>query len=120
MATPVNRLCETEEATIANGASLSGGVNLRGRVLCGVYMPAAWTAAGLSFQGSADGVTYYDIHAALGEVTATTAASVYASVDPTPFLGVNFLKVRSGTSAAAVNQLAERVLTLMTGSPDIR
>lgn len=119
MANPVNRMCETEAATIANGASLAAAVNLRGRVLCGVYMPAGWTAAGLSFQGSPDGATYYDIHDASGEVTSPASVSIYASVDPLPFYGVNFIRVRSGTSAAAVNQGAERVLTLMLGRPDV-
>lgn len=116
-ANPVRRLCETETATIANGASVSGAVNLAGRVFCGLYMPAAWTAAGLSFQGSYDGATYYDVRTETAEVTGAAAASQYIGFDPTWFLGVNFLIVRSGTSGTPVNQGAERALILMLGQP---
>ena len=35
-------------------------------------------------------------------------------LDPAQFQGVNFLKVRSGTAAAAVNQAAARTIKLVT------
>lgn len=118
MVSPVQTLCYAQDATIASGASLSGAVNLSGHVLVGVYMPASWTAAGLTFQGSNDGVTWANIYASDGaEVSATAAAGQYISLDSNTFLGVKYLKVRSGTSAAAVNQGAARTLVLMVGTP---
>ena len=62
MVLPVNRLCEAEPILIAGGTSLSSGLNLGGRVLTGVFMPASWTAANLTFQASYDGVTFYDMY----------------------------------------------------------
>lgn len=115
---PVQALCDPEDVVIANGASLSGGLNLNGRVLCGIYMPAPWTAAGLTF-AACDTLagTYVPIQTATAEYAATAAASQFIALDPVVFYGVKFVKVRSGTLAAAVNQGAARTLTLMCGVP---
>ena len=44
-------------ALIAAGTALSGPVPLGALTLVGISMPAAWTAAPLTFQVSPDGVT---------------------------------------------------------------
>jgi hypothetical protein len=119
MVNPVNRLTEPEVCTITSGQSLSAAVNLGGRILCGIYMPASWTAAGLTFQGSPDGTTYYNVQSDTAEITVTAAASVFLGLDPVRFFGINFLKVRSGTGGTPVNQGADRALTLMLGKPDV-
>lgn len=49
-------------AIIANGASLSAAVDIFSTSLHMIVMPDAWTAADLSFQGSADGTTYLDVY----------------------------------------------------------
>ena len=105
-------------ATIANGESLSIGLDLgAGRVLCAIDMPADWDTAGLTFQASAvlDGV-YDDLYDQYGtEKTVTAAADRYISLDdPAFWLGVRYLKVRSGTAASAVNQNAARTIYLVT------
>lgn len=99
--------------TIANGASLSGSIYIGGTVPVAVVMPAAWTAAGLSFQGSADGINFYDLQTSSAELTATAAASQMVAIDPANFKGCVSIKVRSGASGSAVNQLADRMLTLV-------
>ena len=45
----------TQTATIGTGASLSQQIDLGAMTLVGIVMPASWTAAGLTFQVSADG-----------------------------------------------------------------
>jgi len=105
--------------TIANGASLSGAIALGDKVLCAILMPAAWTAAALSFQASDDnGTTFGDMFDDGGvEISIPTAGAVAGqriSVDPSMFAGVDVLKVRSGLTAAAVNQGAARVVTLIS------
>lgn len=120
MGNPVLALTEFESVTIANGASITAEINTGGRILCGVYMPAAWTAAGLSFQASPDlGVTWYDVHFDGAELTETAAASIFVSLDWLPFCGVTRLKVRSGTSGTPVNQGALRTLLLALGRPAV-
>lgn len=115
--TPSQRLCDTLDVVIANGASLSPAYNLGGHVLTGVYMSAGWTAASLTFQASHDGATYYNVYTSAGETSIATAAGVYVAMTGDDFFGVNFIKVRSGTAGTPVAQAAERTLTLMCGVP---
>lgn len=101
----------TITATIANGESLSAAFFVGEKVLCGVQMPAAWTAADLTFQVSDDlGATWVDLHDDQGnEVTITgPAAGERRSLDPPTFATAMLFKVRSGASAAPVNQAAAR------------
>lgn len=101
--------------TIANGASLSGTITLTGEVV-GILMPAAWTAASLTFRGSTDGTNFFDLYDDLGqEVTMPTAASRFLGVaNNGPFRGLRSLQVRSGTAATPVNQGAARTITIVT------
>jgi hypothetical protein len=76
-------------------------------------MPAAWTAASLTFQGSADGTTYGDLYDAGTEMSTAAGASRVIHLDWTKFVGLRFLKIRSGTTGVPVNQGGDRVLTLV-------
>lgn len=101
--------------TIANGASVSAFVDLEAQTLVGIHMPAAWTAAGLTFQVSEDGVTYDDLYDAAGsEKTVSVAASRYIYTIPSDWVGIRFIKVRSGTAGTPVNQGAARTIQLVT------
>ena len=100
-------------ATIANGASLSGAIKFGNRRLARIDMPAAWTAADLTFQGSVDGTTFSDLYDADGnEYTIQADASRCIIVALNDFIGLPYIKIRSGTSAAAVNQSGTRTITL--------
>lgn len=108
---PIDRTHKT--VTIANGASLSDAEDVRGLLLVGITMPAAWTAADLSFQASADGTTYNDAYDADGnELVVQAAASRYIAIGDMAFQGVAYIKVRSGTTGAAQAQGAARLVTL--------
>lgn len=97
--------------TIANGASLSDVLDLRGRWFVGIEMPSVWTAANITFQGSTDGVTFVDLYTPTGsERSVTAAASRYIVLSPQDYGGLNYVKLRSGTSATPVNQAAERTI----------
>lgn len=100
-------------AAIPAGQALSAPVGLGAKTLVGISMPAGWDAAGLSFQVSTDGSTWQDLHTASAELTVTAAASIYIALDPTIWRGINYVVVRSGTSAAPVNQTAARTVTLV-------
>lgn len=114
----MGRSQSTASATILTGASLSGAVCLGDKVLSGIQMPAAWTAASLTFEVSYDaGVTWKDLYDDGGnEVTLspTSPAGKYLAVDPSTFAGILFIKVRSGTTGSPVTQLADRAFTLIT------
>jgi hypothetical protein len=118
MPTPIKQQNEVanQDVTIASGASLSGAARLpNGHCLVGIVMPAAWTAANLTFQASEDGAAYANLYDKNGtEITVTAAASRYIELSPSDWCAVPFLKVRSGTAASAVNQAAARTITLVT------
>jgi hypothetical protein len=100
--------------TIPNGAALSNAAKLNGATLLGIEMPAAWTAAGLTFQHSIDGTNFFDLYDAAGAgIAMTVVASHYVAPSFLAWQGVIYLKVRSGTSGTPVNQGAERILKLV-------
>jgi hypothetical protein len=96
-------------ATIASGQSLSGIVDLQDSRATGIILPAAWTTAAITYQVSADNITYINLYDAAGaEISTAAAASRAVNLDPAAFLGWRYLKLRSGTAALAVNQAASR------------
>lgn len=103
-------------AHIANGATVSseagvtnGGLNIGGNGLTRVLMPAAFTGATLTFQVSPDDGTYLPLYNADGTAySVAVAASRAVVLDPSVFIGVNYIKI--------VSNLAEggaRVVTLV-------
>jgi len=102
----------TNTATIAAGAALSQAMYLGHGVLVGIQMPAAWDAANLSFQASADGITYQDVYDFQGaEVVVQAAAARFVTIDE--FQGAPWIKVRSGTTGSHVNQTLDSALILI-------
>lgn len=120
----------TATATIADGASLSGAVDLQSAT--GVYQtqydptvmalvtPSGWDTNDLTFQVSADGTTYVDLYRVGTDGTqaeykiAGAVASRCYTLNPADFAGLRYLKVRSGTSGAAVNQSGAVSLKIVT------
>ena len=109
-------ILSTSQATIAASASLSGQTDIFPGTLVGIWMPAAWTAASMTFQAlSPDGSTWLNlINYAGSELTLTVAAGQFIAIDPTQWKGISSVKVRSGTSASPVNQTAQAIVTLIT------
>lgn len=119
-------------ASIASGASLSGAIDFGnangspegpalGR-LTAILMPATWDAANLTFQVSNDGVNFQNLYDDGGnEVTVTTAQGRNHGLRfdlCRVFRRWRWLKVRSGTSGAAVNQTADRSIVLLGDDMD--
>jgi hypothetical protein len=110
--------------TIPNAGSLSttggdlndGVIDLTKKSLVGISVPAAWTTANLTFQGSTDGgITFFDLYDESGtERSIVVVASRTVTLDPTKFMGCTHLKIRSGVTATPVAQAADRVLTYTT------
>lgn len=102
------------ETIIASGASLGAVVDCAGRVFCGIDMPAAWTAASLTFfAASAQNGTFKQVYRPDGsEYVVTVAASTFVPIPPLDFAGVRYLKIQSGVNGATVNQSADRTLLL--------
>lgn len=100
---------------IKSGQSLSDQIDLGGLRMFRVNMPAAWTAAVVTFSVSDDGgTTWKNLRDISGnEIIVQTAYSDSYCVDPVLMASVKLLKIRSGTSAAPVNQAADRTIGLV-------
>jgi hypothetical protein len=97
-------------ATIANGATVSGAVDLGAATVTGIQMPAAFTGTTLTFQVSADGSTYVPLYDSSGTLQSmTVAVSCGYSLNPTVFAGWPYLKVVSGSA-----QVGSVAITLLT------
>lgn len=102
-------------ATISNGQAITASIYLRDQPLVAIQMPASWTAANLTFQGSNDGTTFFDVYNLDGdEYTVTAAASRYIVLSPFEFQWARYIKIRSGTTGTPVNQSADRTIVLVT------
>lgn len=105
------------EVQIANAASLSDGIDLGNQRLHTIVLPAAWTAASISFQISVDGDSWADLYHSTGEVALpieAVAPGRAVVVDPAVFFAFRFIRIRSGNATAPVAQGAARTLTLLT------
>lgn len=118
---PVHNISNEVEAkfVIAVDDDQTEAVNMGGRVLTGIYMPASWTTASLTFLASRDGTNFVPMFDSGGtEVAITAAASAFVAIRPTAWFGaLRYLKVRSGTSASPVAQGADRTLILVLADP---
>ena len=106
------------EAVIAAGQSVSGAVDLGPRHLFAIQTPAVLEAGTLclSFLGSVDGINFFPIYDELGAEKFTTVvinAAQYILVDPVPWLGIRWFKLRAGTLVASVAQAADRTFALV-------
>ena len=103
------------EVTILTNESLSDAVDLGGGLLEGVLMPAVWTAATISFEGSMDNANFYEIGDGTAEISLVADAGWFISIPAGILNGAGrYLKIRSGTSVVPVVQLlADRVLTVL-------
>ena len=105
----------TQTVTIAAGASLSGAtVKRSGYSLIGIQTASTWDAAKITLAGSIDGTNFYPIRneTAEYEIAAVTGAACVA-IDLNVVYAWPYLKVRSGTSAAATNQVDATIVTLV-------
>lgn len=112
---PPGHTAATTTTTIANGASLSGAVDLTNGRLTHIVIPATWTTANLTFQVSYDCSNYANLYDELGveyQVT-VTAVSTAIKIPYADFIGARCIKIRSGTSGAATNQGGSRTLNLL-------
>lgn len=108
----------TQSATIANGASVSAAIDLLSTALLDILMPAAWTAAALTVEVSADNSTWYSLvydenGLQINSWSSPVAGAAY-TVAALGMLGFRYIRMRSGTGAVPVNQGADRVFTLIT------
>ncbi len=95
-------------AVIASGGSLSAGVDIGDWINASIEIETDFTSAGaITFEGSHDGVTFYDVYDDLGNECTIPSHATHtgrAYEVPAAVMNFKFMKVRSGTAASAVTQ----------------
>ena len=114
MAAPMN--LTNVQAVIGAGQSLSAEVDLGPGTLVGIVIPSGWSSASLTFQATADGVSWSELVNSAGAALSMGVFSggQYAAIDPTLWRGITAIKLRSGTQASPVVQASQQTLTLVT------
>lgn len=103
--------------TEAAGASLSDAANIGEQEIVGFLYPATWINAGLSFQVSMDGTTFKDLFNGATEFTLGGAVNAdrwcgLTDAQAASLRGWTHIKVRSGATAAHVDQTANRTIAI--------
>lgn len=106
------------ECLISAGTAQSAALSADGNKIIGIEFPANWTLAPLMFQVLADdGVSWLDLYDyATGSTFNIPSASITANpsrrinIDTKVLDGIRTYRVQSGTTAAPVNQAADRTL----------
>jgi hypothetical protein len=107
-----------QEVTIPAGATgLSNAVELKNQLLA-IEMPEEWTGyAVLTFQGSSDGIAFKDVYDDYGYEVLVSAPQpnhiVCIDAAILKLAALRYIKIRSGTSAAPVDQVTDRTLKLI-------
>lgn len=102
-ALPVQKVLVIASASIANGQTVSAAIPTQALSLVGIQLPAAFTGTTITFQGSVDGSTYQVVKSTTSgtSLSYTVAQGTYVAIDPTPFYGLAYIKLVSGSSEAA-------------------
>jgi hypothetical protein len=111
-----------QNVVIPINTSTSGIIDLESvpRELAGIIMPAAWSAAALTFEVSVDGTNFFVLHNGTAEFTILAAGGAAAGLAITLFTYQSqfsdwpFVRIRSGVIGAYVNQAAARTLVVLT------
>lgn len=93
---------------IANGATESSLINLKGFVLVGITTPAALTGTALTFEScSSTGTGCIPVKTSTSgtALSYTVTTSSYYAITPTDFQGVQYLKIKSGSAEGAARTL---------------
>jgi hypothetical protein len=105
----------TVGVTIANGESLSSSSgDLAGWRVGAIIPDAQWDTNAVTFQASHDGTVFHNLFDEATEYSIAGVTSLtWRTLDPAVILTPRYLRVRSGTAAAAVNQVGATVITLV-------
>lgn len=89
---------------IASGGTESAAINLKGLCLVGILLPATFTGTTLTFEAcDTEAGTFVPVKTGTGgsALSYTVAQATYAAIDPKDFQGINFLKIKSGSTEGA-------------------
>lgn len=104
------RAYTTATATIANGATVSDAVDMRGYSGGGYALPSTFDGTALTFQVSVDGVTYQTLYDQYGSPLSITVAASRSFPLPQEIFGWAYFKFVAGTAQSTTATLIPVVL----------
>jgi len=116
MARTINKLL----ATIGAGQPLSNVVDTANNHVVGIIMPPAWTNAHVTALVSLDSTNFYDLFSygetgtTLNEFRFNVMPGAIAAINYETLLMARYIRLRSGTRAEPIAQLAARTFTVIT------
>lgn len=85
--------------TIASGQTVSNAIDLGEMAVVGLITPSAITSTAVTFQASADNVTYNQVTKVDATVySVTVSASKHIVIPPADLAGIRWLKVVAGSA----------------------
>ena len=86
--------------SIASSGTTTPAIPTSGLSLVGIQLPATFTGTAITFLGSVDGTTYQVLKSTTSgtSLSYTVAQATYVAIDPTPFYGLAYIKLVSGSS----------------------
>lgn len=105
MAVEINRGTGVETATIDNGQTTSGKIDIRYRAGGSFQIPAAFTGASVSFLGSNDDVTYTAVHDSTNTVISQTVTASKGYAFPASVMQFRFIKIVSASAEGAARSI---------------
>lgn len=110
-----------DEVTIGAGQALSNAKTVNNNTPVALLIPSGWTAAPITFAGSFDDTTFFPMSDHVANevtipVTIINSEDTIIRLVPSEFVNIKSFKIRSGTAASTVNQVAERIIKILTRS----
>lgn len=103
---------------ISDGESLADSLDLGNNRPIAFEIPSTWTTADITFQSwsysEKKWVNMIDYQGNEIEYVPLTSTSCRINVYPIHFIGVRYLKIRSGTSASPVNQSGDKRIGIIS------
>lgn len=97
---------ECTDLTVAISTTTSNVLDLRGKVLVALVMPAALTSTAITFQGSTDNSTFKQMTGSTGTaLSCTVAASKHVCFVSNDFASARYLKLIMGTAESAARTI---------------
>lgn len=95
------------EATIANAATTSDEIDLKGTTICGLHIPAAFTGTTIKISAAAENdSTFRTVMSAGADYSLTVAAGKYVPIENLAIVsGLRRIKLISGSSEAAERKI---------------
>lgn len=109
---------DTVDIAATPNPGLSGAFDCQGLVPVGIIIAGTITGASLSFQGSHDLTSYYDLWSGGSEVRVTgLGADRFYALNLDDFDAVRGLKIRSGISGTPIYEPQAKTITVVLRSP---